>query len=267
MKRIELEKLNNTRDLAAIELPGGRVEHGRLIRSGQLGRASNAYREWLKDNVSVVIDFRSDMERYEVPDPVIEGMVNIHCPIIDDIAAGVNRDSQSNEEAIEMLMTDPDNAMRYMCGMYETFVTSETARAGYEAFARKVLESADKPVLWHCTVGKDRAGFATAIVLEMLGADRETVMADYLATNGFIEHDLEAIANFYFGDAGSMESRAEDAFRRLFGASREFLEAAFSKAEEMYGSFRGYIRDGLHISDEEIEAWRDAMLSVPEESL
>ena len=134
-------------------------------------------------------------------------------------------------------------------------------------FARKVLESADKPVLWHCTVGKDRAGFATAIVLEMLGADRETVMADYLATNGFIEHDLEAIANFYFGDAGSMESRAEDAFRRLFGASREFLEAAFSKAEEMYGSFRGYIRDGLHISDEEIEAWRDAMLSVPEESL
>ena len=261
MGRIELKKLNNTRDLGGIDVADGCIRPGRLFRSGMLESASISDRHWLRENVSVVIDFRSGREIFESPDPYIEGVECIHLPIIDDVAAGVSRDSQSDEEAIDLLKANPDSAMSYMCRMYEKFVTSETSRRGYEAFTRKILESGDRGVLWHCTVGKDRAGFGTAIVLEMLGADRETIISDYLETNQYIEQDVKAMVNFFFGVIENPDSDTETALRTLFGARREFIEAAFAKAEELYGSFRGYIRDGLHVSDEDIAAWKAGIVA------
>lgn len=260
MGRIELEKLNNTRDLCDICLPDGRIRPGRLIRSGMLGIGSEADICWLGDNVSTVIDFRSPAERREVPDPALEGVKNYHFPIIEDLAAGVSRDEASDEEAVDMMMSDPDAAVSYMCGMYEGFVVPEVARRGYEAFVRKLFESPDEAVLWHCTAGKDRAGFATAIALEMLGAERETIIADYLETNDYIQQDIDFMIRYYFGDTRPADDRAETALRYMFGARQEYLEAAIGKAEELYGSFRGFIRDGLNIQDEEIEAWKSAIL-------
>lgn len=260
MGRIKLKKLNNTRDLGGIVVPDGRIRKGRLIRSGLLERASWLDKRWLRSHVDIVVDFRSGKEIDEAPDPIIEGIESLHYPIIDDLAAGVSRDSRSDEEAIDLLKADPDSAMAYMCRMYERFVSSEAALRGYEAFVRKLLENSDKTVLWHCTVGKDRAGFGTAIVLEMLGADRETIMSDYLETNRYIEPDIKAMVNFFFGMIEDPDDNTETALRTLFGAKREFLESAYGKAEEIYGSFSAYIRDGLHISDKEIRAWKENIL-------
>ena len=260
MGRIELEKLNNTRDLTDITLPHGHIKPGRLIRSGLLEKAIRSDLQWIRDNVSVVVDFRSVREIFEAPDPYVEGVERMHCPIIDDLAAGVSRDSKSDEEALDLLKANPDSAMSYMCRMYERFVTSEAARRGYEAFVRKVLKNREKAVLWHCTVGKDRAGFGTAIVLEMLGADRETIISDYLETNRYIEPDIKAMVNFFFGMIENPDSDTETALRILFGARREFLEAAYAKVEEQYGSFDTYIKYGLHVSDEDMQAWKAYVL-------
>lgn len=260
MGRIDFERLINTRDLGGIEVPGGKIVPGRMIRSGMLGVASKSDVQRLNGNVSTVIDFRSNVERQEIPDPAIEGAKNIHLPIIDELAAGVSRDSESDEEAMSMLIHDPDSAMGYMCNMYEEFAVTESARRGYEAFVRKLFENPDKAVLWHCTAGKDRAGFATAIVLEMLGADRETIIADYLETNEYIQDDIDTMIEYYFGSIDALDSNTETALRTLFGARREFLEAAIAKAEELFGSFRGFIRDALHIGDDEIEAWKSSVI-------
>ena len=65
---------------------------------------------------------------------------------------------------------------------------------------------------------------------------------------------------YYFGSIEALDSNTETALWCLFGARREFLEAAIGKAEELFGSFRGFIRDGLHIGDDEIEAWRETVI-------
>ena len=41
------------------------------------------------------------------------------------------------------------------------------------------------PLLYHCSVGKDRTGWMTAIVLAVLGVPREVVLEDYLLSNDF----------------------------------------------------------------------------------
>ena len=71
--------------------------------------------------------------------------------------------------------------------MYSSVLNDETARKGFAQFFQILLEQdADKAILWHCTGGKDRAGSASALLLSVLGVDRETVLDDFELTNEFL---------------------------------------------------------------------------------
>ena len=48
-------------------------------------------------------------------------------------------------------------------------------------------------VLWHCVDGKDRAGLATMFLLSALGADKQTILEDYLMSNSGKEEKLGKI--------------------------------------------------------------------------
>ncbi len=261
MSRIELEGLNNTRDLGGIRTMDGRcIKKGRLLRSGRLQAASRADEEWIRSHVSMVIDFRSHQEMVEQPDPVIPGVAMRHIPIIDSLAAGVTRDAASDEDAFLMLTVDLEGARRYMCRTYEGFITSKSALQGYEAFVRLLCENREKALLWHCTAGKDRAGLAAVIVLEILGVDREVIKADYLETNICIEQSISELISIFAKHSEVNRPMDEEALRYMFEAREEFLDAAYRKAEECYGSFQSFLRNGLHVEEKEIETIRELYL-------
>ena len=48
--------------------------------------------------------------------------------------------------------------------------------------------------------------------------------------------------------------------RPLLGVEREYIETAFQTAEEKYGSLENFIRDGLNISDEDIQKLRNKFI-------
>lgn len=51
----------------------------------------------------------------------------------------------------------------------------------------RTIARADGAVLVHCAAGKDRTGVVIALALDAAGVDRETIVADYLATAERIE--------------------------------------------------------------------------------
>jgi protein-tyrosine phosphatase len=51
----------------------------------------------------------------------------------------------------------------------------------------RAIARADGAVLVHCAAGKDRTGVVVALALDAAGVDRETIVADYLATSQRIE--------------------------------------------------------------------------------
>ena len=51
----------------------------------------------------------------------------------------------------------------------------------------KHVQHARAPLVFHCTAGKDRTGFAAALILLSLGVQREAVMQDYLLTNALLK--------------------------------------------------------------------------------
>ena len=81
-RKIELQGLSNTRDLGGMRGADGRfIASSRLIRSGQLYNGTAEDIRYFSDHVSLVVDFRTEDERDEKPDPAIKNVANLSLPI------------------------------------------------------------------------------------------------------------------------------------------------------------------------------------------
>src|SRR6185436_11756577 len=98
------------------------------------------------------------------------------------------------------------------------------------------------PIVLHCTAGKDRTGWASAMLLTILGVPRDTVFQDYLATNKYTAAQNEARIK----SVGALLYDPE-LLRPLIEARREYLQASFDAADEQYGSFNKYVSKGLGV--------------------
>ena len=109
-----------------------------------------------------------------------------------------------------------------------------------------LLEGDRYPIVFHCSAGKDRAGFAAAMTLFALGADEETVMHDYLATNhitaNYVDGLVEGIMEM---PVPSMQVTGQ-ALRKLMQVEREYLGCALQLIRERYGGVQGFLDTGLN---------------------
>ena len=298
---INFENLNNTRDLGGMKTRDGRViRSGRLIRSGQLYFASEKDREMLTGLVGLIIDFRSDQEIHSKPDPFPgndpASPLYMPLPILNAVTPGITKTEEAESRALEALMRDPDGAASYMIQTYRAFAADTYIISRFEQFIRLLLKERDKAVLWHCTAGKDRSGFAAIIIQEILGVDPGEILEDYLATNVFLRREVDNLIQMIAGlrnqlsenapssqlsqddsAAGSESSQpsqsdsAAGSESSLSAPSREALDALFTVREEYFlalydeislrfGNFDGFLRKGLHLSEEELARFRELYL-------
>ena len=139
------------------------------------------------------------------------------------------------------------------------------AREYYAALLREIADPANRPLVFHCSHGIHRTGTAAAILLSALGVPWETVREDYLLSNTYrqeeIDQRLAQLRDLHAQNTGvspeEVDTTNMDAFYILDGA---YIDAALEQAVEDYGSMEAFIRDGLGISDEEVEQLRSGLL-------
>jgi protein-tyrosine phosphatase len=141
----------------------------------------------------------------------------------------------------------PDDAVAMLMTANRRFVSLESARHAYGLLFASIRE-APGPVVYHCTAGKDRTGWATAVLLTILGVPRDVVMEDYLASNNYlVEKNRQRVA----GMAGDT-----DRLQPIFWVRPAYLDAAFNEVESAYGSFERYLRDALGLDEAALNALR-----------
>jgi protein-tyrosine phosphatase len=101
-----------------------------------------------------------------------------------------------------------------------------------ELFAHLLEDRA--PLVIHCTAGKDRTGFACALILHALGVPDHVISEDYLLTNRFYRRDPSASSDL-----------PADVSQVLGTVQSSFLAAAFDAIRADYGDLEGYFGDGL----------------------
>jgi len=93
------------------------------------------------------------------------------------------------------------------------------------------------PAVVHCTAGKDRTGVIVALVLDLVGVNHETIVADYALSNAAIPH---LVAHFH-GETVDPNELSESDLAGL-GAPREAMAGFLAHLESEYGSARDFLQ-------------------------
>ena len=138
-------------------------------------------------------------------------------------------------------------AQKFARQLYPAIVTNAESQACYGEFLRGVL-AAKGGVLWHCSQGKDRAGWASAFVLAALGASREVIVEDFDLSNQSYASKVEALTAQLRDKEGG--DAAVAFIQAMVGVSRENFEATLDLIDRQYGSLSAYIENQLGFSKE-----------------
>lgn len=209
----------NVRDLGGYPSAGKTVATGRLFRSSSLNRLTEKGIGQIAGlGVSTVVDFRGTVEKTNKADRLPSGVTTHSAPVTGEAIPAGLATAAAVAVGPPIGLTSADESTM---DEFRTYATSEATRASYGGALRILADSADKPFLWHCNSGTYRTGWASAVLLTLLGVPQQTVYDDFLLSNA--------------------------AFGGATYAFPEYLDAAFEAVNAKYGSFAAYVRDGLGV--------------------
>jgi protein-tyrosine phosphatase len=254
--RVELAGARNLRDLGGYSTIDGRqIKKGMLYRSDHLKRVRMRHAEAVADlGVKTVYDLRTEKEREREPPRLAEVTslevvrLPVECELIDPRAVA--------QRIIWRGDVEEGDFQQLMIECYRNYALNYTSE--WSSLLRDMAEPGGLPGLIHCTYGRDRTGVSVAIVLRSLGVPEETVLEDYLLSNTFWESEASRLS--CFASCASLFRTPRSEVRALMEVRLEYLEAAFAAIDEKYGSFEGYLHEGLGVDDLTLQRLRSVLL-------
>ncbi len=254
---IALATLPNLRDLGGwATAEGGRVRTGVLYRSTALDKVEGEDADVLAGlGLRVVYDLRTEGERSAEPDRVPADVDYVVADVLEGIPG-------SPATALFELLSDPAAAherfgdgkgVTLFEGGYRVFVSLPSALAAYSRLFTGLAHDPTRPVLFHCTTGKDRTGWASAALLMLLGVPDELVLRDYLLTNEQLRPALQPLFDRFEGLGGDPEL-----FEPMLGVREEYLRAALDEMRGRFGTIEGYFDNGLGLDAGAQDVLREA---------
>src|SRR6185312_1311436 len=225
---VPLQGGSNFRDLGGYRTAQGRiVRRGAVFRSAHLGTLSDADRAaFAKLGMRTVVDLRGVNEAAETPhriDGTGARIVGAH------IEPGIG-------EKIRLSIADgtatPFLMMQYLSDHYRDY--PRRCAPGFRTLFSTLSDGQHRPLVFHCTAGKDRTGFASALLLTLLGVPWETVVEDYLRTN-----------ELWIGHVGRYPELDIDTRAAIIEARTPYLEAAFEVVRNDYGDPQSFAEKAL----------------------
>ncbi|WP_438445840.1 tyrosine-protein phosphatase [Gorillibacterium sp. sgz5001074] len=243
---------SNFRDAAVPAARGGcRMQSGILFRSGELSSLKGKDLARLEETgIRLIIDLRTPNERRKkgirfLPGREIKVVSIPFCPYGKDYTPG---------EMVRLLLRgkDEQGGVCFMEDFYRGigFDSPDQVRQVMELLA----EESNVPALVHCTGGKDRTGFITAILQLLLGLPRPVVLEHYMLSNGLIAsrmRRIERMARWL-----SLFRLTGRQLRPILEVRREYLDGVLDELLARYGSAEGYLTEYCGVHPETVEKLR-----------
>ena len=231
VRHFNLQGASNFRDLGGYAATDGRtVRWGQIFRSNHLGHLTDGDIDVVRGlGVKHAFDFRGTQERAAAACAIREILVHsvpIEPTVVAALRARLQARALSSADALDIMRES-----------YRGYVRLNT-HSFRELFAHLVHD--EVPVVIHCTAGKDRTGFACALILHALGVPEPTIAEDYLLTN-----------SYYRRDPASSPDLPDEVRQAIGSVHASFLAAGFETINERYGDLEGYFRDGLGLGTRE----------------
>ncbi len=239
---VPLAGASNLRDLGGYQvLDGRRVRFGRVYRSATLANlTATDVAAVAALGLRTVCDLRGEEEAAHRPSRLPAGAERVALPIEPTVGASLadlmRREQATGEDVVDLLRQ-----------AYLDYVTTYLHR--YRAMFELLLQPERQALLFHCSAGKDRTGIGAALILTALGASRQTIMDDYVATDRLWRRDFPM-------PPGSPKPLTD----ALYGTHPALLEAALEAAVAPHGDVGVLLEQGLGLGGDRLERLRDLLL-------
>ena len=215
---VPLKGGSNFRDLGGYRTADGRTVRQRTVfRSAHLGGLTDEDRSALGQlGVRTIVDLRGVNEAAETPH-LIDG---VDCRVV-----GAHIEPQLGDKirnAVADGSATPHLMMQFLTDHYRDY--PRRCAPGFRTLFTTLTDGTRRPLVFHCTAGKDRTGFASALLLSLLGVPWDTVMDDYLRTN-----------ELWTGHIGRYTELDIDTRAAIVEARTPYLEAAFDVVRQDFG--------------------------------
>lgn len=245
---IDFDGATNFRDLGGYPSRlGGHVRWGRLYRAGSLhALTDDDLDRFARLGIERVYDLRGEIEYLDEPDPV----PSINVPLLARVPAPHGDGPPELSHIV-----GHDGGVAFMLEMNRNIIDF-----GGREIARVVTGLADDealPALFHCTAGKDRTGIIAALVLEVLGVDRELVLDDFTLTDelrGPIESSAAFVRMQRFG-------MPPEAAAGALGAPRHMMGDVLDDLDLRHGGAERYLVDHAGVDPATITRLRELLLT------
>ncbi len=255
LPQLRFDRIANFRDMGGHTTHAGRrLAAGRLLRSGHLADASDADVKKLEAfGLRRVFDFRTETDiEQEGSDRLTSTAENVLLPMPDPAKGADIRKLMVGTTVDDLHGIFGDGKAERMMVESAAGLVRER-REPYTLFLKALARADHVPALFHCSAGKDRAGWAGSIVLLSLGVPEDQVIEQYLLSNRagdeIIERQRQAGNEFW-----------HEALAPLVGVREEYIQSSFDAVAEDWGDFDTYLSQGLGVSDEERESLRKNLL-------
>lgn len=230
----------NFRDLGG--LPSGEsryVSWGKLYRSGNLAALTERDLRYFEAlDIKTVVDLRNNLETEDKPDRLPKGVKYYQYSISD-------KEGKAYSKLRRMVLREGyrrEKAKDLFVDVMATFADS-LADDAQPIFDILISEEEATPLLYHCTGGKDRTGFVTALILSALGVERDVIMQDYLMSN-FYRRDL----NLRNVKKARLIGLDQETLEYALQVRKEYLNAVFDVMDE-YGGTDAYLETKYGLTD------------------
>lgn len=249
---IALDGTPNFRDLGGCKNnKGQRVKHGAFYRSGELSRLTESDLTKIAEfNITTICDFRRLEEAAREPTAISDAR---------KLSLAIDPGSQTsalNEASDQSQIHDMSE---FMCDINAAFALQHVA--AYKSFLEAIDgQKSGEALLFHCSAGKDRTGFAAALILMILDVPREVILQDYMLTEKHFDVDVELprLVKKYAGHRFASVDPAQ--FRPVLEVRPSYLQTAFSTIDEKYATEAEYLDDVFAINRSTRERWQSIFM-------
>jgi protein-tyrosine phosphatase len=240
-RSVGLASIPNLRDAGGYRTSDGHwVQMGVLYRSNAL--IPSAPDATVLDGLGITTeyDLRTPAEATAKPDAALPGATRVALNVI-------GTDSPTTPQ-----LTSPQDAIAVMEDGERQFVLGQSARTAFHDLLTGIATTSGDQ-LFHCSAGKDRSGWASAVLLSILGVPRATIEHDYLLSNDYLAASNAAAL-------AAMPAAAQPIYQPLMGVDLAFLDAGFDQVQQTFGSMDAYVRKGLGVTPATIAALKAKLL-------